>query len=160
MAKDSWGSAYWGLSEVMFTDGENRKIQSLEPESVSTVIERAPELPSKVTAILEDGNKRNVRVDWDAVDDSMYEKENEFIVYGSVYGSDIKAECKVIVEKCIQPKNKVTDVNITEQGGNATLTWKDPKNVDFEKIIVKYQNLKEIKTIEIDKNIQKLALSD
>lgn len=160
-AKDSWGAAYWGLSEVMFTESKAKPVQSVKQETVTTVIGMPPAMPETVTATLEDGKTKKVPVDWEEIDPSEYGKLNSFIVKGTVFGSSVEAECKVQVVNRVQPKDKVSDITVATNGsGNTVVSWKAPKDVAFEKVIVKYKNDHQAYTEEVENGNETLTLSN
>lgn len=150
-ACDSYGSAYWGLSEVLFTEAETRPVASVEMADVETMEGKAPKLPETVAATLEDGTKKMVDVVWEEMDPDSYAQEGVFTVNGEIAGTTVKAQCTVTVKKAIGPEDRLTDVSIADHGdGTYILTWEEP-DAAFDKVIVKYQSAKAKRTVEVKK---------
>lgn len=159
--KDSWGSQYWGLSELMFTELKPAAVKEVQATSVQTIAGIAPTLPKSVAVTLTDNTTRNVSVEWDKIDPKDYASANTFKVKGSLEGSAIKAECTITVKKPIMAENKVTNLTVASQSENETvITWNDPINVEFNKIIVKYQSADVVKEVEVEPGVGTLAITD
>ena len=88
-----------GLSEFqVFGQMVESDITSFEKVSVLTKPGIAPKLPETVTAIHDTGYTTEETVVWDPVKEEEYAKEgNTFTVYGTVAGTDIRAEAEVLV---------------------------------------------------------------
>lgn len=80
-------------------------IERLEP--VAVVVDRgtAPVLPASVVAHYNTGLPQDVPVTWEAIDPAQYNRLGEFTVTGSVEGTTIKAEAKVIVKGALAVEN-------------------------------------------------------
>lgn len=131
-ACDSYGSAYWGLSEVLFTEAETRPVASVEMADVV----------------------------WEEMDPDSYAQEGVFTVNGEIAGTTVKAQCTVTVKKAIGPEDRLTDVSIADHGdGTYILTWEEP-DAAFDKVIVKYQSAKAKRTVEVKKGVKSLTVED
>jgi hypothetical protein len=75
------------------------EITALEAEAVTTTAGRAPQLPTTVTAVYNDGSKDNVgtTVTWEAVDPADYAAPGTFTVHGTIAGTSLTAEATVTV---------------------------------------------------------------
>ncbi|AZU64326.1 Ig-like domain-containing protein [Neobacillus mesonae] len=89
---------------VTFTIAKNpapKYIESLEPVTVVVKKGEAPELPDTVVAHYNRGIPREVKVKWERINPSKYQQLGEFTVSGTVAGTDIKAQAKVIVKGAV-----------------------------------------------------------
>ncbi|NLY43044.1 MAG: hypothetical protein GX066_03530 [Clostridiaceae bacterium] len=92
---DIWtGILQWKVFQAKLPEGE---IVSINEVNISIPCGKAPELPSRVTAIYENGIEFNIPVVWDEIDPEQYEKPGTFIVEGMVEGTDIKAKANITV---------------------------------------------------------------
>lgn len=73
-------------------------VNVIEPK-LKTVIGNAPSLPSFVEAQLAIGEKINVPVDWEEIDQAKYDELGQFTVHGLVTGSTQKVIAKVQVRE-------------------------------------------------------------
>ena len=86
-------------------EAEAKAIERLEP--ITVVVDKgvAPVLPETVVAHYNDASFAAVKVTWEAIDPSLYGKYGEFTVLGSVAGTDIKANAKIIVKGALAVEN-------------------------------------------------------
>ncbi|MFF2446479.1 Ig-like domain-containing protein [Neobacillus sp. NPDC058068] len=90
--------------EITFKIAKNptpKTIERLEPVTLTVGKGEAPALPATVVAHYNRGIPGNVKVKWEKVNPSLYQKLGEFTVLGSVEGTKIKAQAKVIVKGAI-----------------------------------------------------------
>ena len=72
-------------------------ITSLDSVSVDTVVGKIPELPGKVLATYDNGDKALVPVTWDEIKASDVAQATDFEVKGTVEGTPLSASCRVYV---------------------------------------------------------------
>lgn len=103
-------------------------IESIEEISVETYPRLKPTLPDEVNVTFNDGSQTTRSVQWDYIPDKSYSKPGNFVVNGSVVGSDIKAVANVTVksEASVYETNFETpetsgNWKVIQGGGTATL---------------------------------------
>lgn len=106
--KNQSSSVYTGLKEWRAIsakpEGEEAPqtdhgaITAIEPVSVNTTINVMPELPSQVTVTYADKTKGQVNVVWDEIPENKLSIATDFVVLGSVEGSDLRASCRIYVK--------------------------------------------------------------
>lgn len=70
---------------------------SVEKVSTVTLINEEPSLPEKVTVYYSDNTEKQLPVKWSKISEEEYKKVNEFIVYGTIDGLNMKATANVRV---------------------------------------------------------------
>ncbi|MFZ7946200.1 Ig-like domain-containing protein [Neobacillus sp. 19] len=80
-------------------------IERLDPVKVTVEKGESPKLPATVVAHYNRGIPRDVKVKWDRINPSLYQKLGEFTVSGSVEGTDIKAQATVVVKGAVAIEN-------------------------------------------------------
>ena len=81
-------------------------VTKLVPASKIVSASETPALPDTVQAYYTDGSIRDVSVAWDNIDASQLQKLHTFTVYGTVSGTDLRAQAEITV---IGLKNRVTN---------------------------------------------------
>ncbi|MGG5460226.1 endo-alpha-N-acetylgalactosaminidase family protein [Clostridium sp. B9] len=72
-------------------------VESIEDTHVETFPRLKPELPTKVRVKYTNGSAGNANVIWDGISKEQYQEPGEFIVEGTIEGSEIKAKAYVTV---------------------------------------------------------------
>ncbi|PYY29922.1 Ig domain protein [Paenibacillus illinoisensis] len=106
--KNQSSSVYTGLKEWRAIsakpEGEeppqtdHGPITAIEPASVNTTINVMPELPSQVTVTFEDKTKGLANVVWDEIPENKLSIATDFVVLGSVEGTDLRASLRIYVK--------------------------------------------------------------
>ncbi|MDO4563564.1 MAG: LamG-like jellyroll fold domain-containing protein [Clostridia bacterium] len=82
------------LQKIMSDFGQT--IAAIPAVKISTALGEAPKLPDKIEALNDDGGKETVDVTWDAYDETNLSKGEAFSVYGTVAGSDVRAQADIV----------------------------------------------------------------
>lgn len=87
-----------------------KEVESIDP--VTMVIDKGalPVLPEQILARYNDGSYAEVKVDWEAIDPDLYNQLGEFIVEGSIEGTDIKAKAVIIVKTALAVEHTATAI--------------------------------------------------
>ena len=83
----------------------DKHIVSVEKVSVTTDLGKAPTLPAQVKASYNIGLPRMVDVIWDEIPEANYQKLGSFLVFGTVEGTEIKAQAVVTVKGVLAVQN-------------------------------------------------------
>lgn len=75
-----------------------KHLESLESVTIITNQKETPTLPEKVIAHYDNGLPREIIVEWDNIGPGSLQEVGAFIVHGSVVGTDLKAEAKIIIK--------------------------------------------------------------
>src|SRR5690625_182560 len=86
---NSGANQAWEMSESGVTN--------IDSEVIWTTPGKKPILPNEVIANYSNGDTVNKIVDWEEIDPKQYESENDFVVQGTVDGTNIKAEATIYV---------------------------------------------------------------
>ncbi|UQZ36878.1 hypothetical protein C2I18_27105 [Paenibacillus sp. PK3_47] len=73
-------------------------ITGIDPVSVNTTVNVMPVLPSKVTVTYEDNTKGQADVIWDEVPPNKLTIATDFVILGTIAGSDLRASCRIYVK--------------------------------------------------------------
>lgn len=122
---------------VVFTTekADEKKLAGYENlADITTDIGKRPELPKKITAVYNDGSKKEKNVVWDEIRDEQLEKAGMFTLDGVVEGTDDTVSVNIIVVGVLG----VRDVSVTT---NIGVVPKLP-----EKVAVIYNNGQEKQT--------------
>jgi hypothetical protein len=98
-------------------------ITSITPVDVTTSAGTAPALPSQVTTVYSDGSNQQVEVAWDSISPSQYASAGSFTVYGTVTGTEIRAEAKVTVLAVSKTAAVVNGTHSVIAGDHFELTY-------------------------------------
>ncbi|MDZ5035119.1 hypothetical protein GNF81_20750, partial [Clostridium perfringens] len=105
-AKDSWGSQYWGLSEVVFIEADGGEIETVENINAETVIGQYPQLPIFANVAYKNQSQGMKAVKWDSIDPSILNKEGEYSISGKIIDTEVNVTCTLKVNKMESTVNK------------------------------------------------------
>lgn len=89
-------------------------VTTVSPVEVATSVGVAPQLPDTVTVQYNDGTRvSGVAVTWAAIDPSSYDSDGEFVVRGTVAGTDIQATATVVVGTGAGDHDPTVDLSTT-----------------------------------------------
>ncbi|MFD0619082.1 endo-alpha-N-acetylgalactosaminidase family protein [Paenibacillus sp. GCM10027629] len=92
---------------------------------VSTVIGKAPVLPSMLEVTFSDHTKRFVSVTWDRISDEQLSKEGQFTVNGTIEGTDKKAVAQITVKENPNIALRKPATASSQQSGNTAAMGND-----------------------------------
>lgn len=105
---DNWG--YIDDFELIKLPSSNQ-IVAIKEVNLTAAKGNTPKLPQTVDVVYDDESEGKVYCEWDSIDNSLLFNENTtFSVYGTVYGTDLKAKANINVQaikeiKTIEPIN-------------------------------------------------------
>ncbi|MEY8516902.1 DUF5695 domain-containing protein [Lachnospiraceae bacterium 29-84] len=118
-----------------FGSSETAEIISAKEPTVVTPVGTAPELPEMVSALYSNGVYELRKVVWEAVDEDSYKEAGQFVVGGTIEGTDVTATVRVIVvagklQNIASAANATAIINsVQDLGGVAGLNdGNDPAN--------------------------------
>lgn len=100
--------------------------------TVSTSLNKKPELPSTVEVEFDQGFNRDLKVTWNEINKEDYAKYGMFEVLGTVEGTDIKAKASVIVEGIVSVEkfSTATPLNKMPKLPETAKAYKSDNSVD------------------------------
>ncbi|MNB77409.1 Beta-L-arabinobiosidase precursor [compost metagenome] len=108
LTMDKQGGSYTGLKEWRAVSAkaggeeplpsDHGAITAVEPVSVSTTVNVMPVLPGKVTVTYADNTKGQADVLWDEIPENKLTIATDFVIFGRLDGSDLRASCRIYVK--------------------------------------------------------------
>ena len=113
-------AGYWGhidditLVKTGSLPGEEQIIVSAKSQSVDTMINERPNMPSKVEVIYDNDETGTASVIWDDIPASAYTKLGTFVVNGTIEDSDIICQATVTVDYRSLDLNQDGEINLVD----------------------------------------------
>ena len=113
---------YRGTARFSFTINEAEvSISTLASEIISTKIGFAPVLPGTVTAVMSDGTRKEVEINWNSISEDQLVQVGEFHIEGTVTDTALKAIAYITVEDIPEEEQEVK--NLSLEPGTKALSW-------------------------------------
>lgn len=108
LTMDKQGGSFTGLKEWRAISSkaggeeplpaDHGAITAVDPVSVSTTVNVMPVLPGKVTVTYADNTKGQADVVWDEIPENKLTIATDFVIFGKIEGSDVRASCRIYVK--------------------------------------------------------------
>lgn len=121
-------------AEISGIAGEpNSAIASIETVNTAVTANEKAELPEYVTAALDDGTTRSVKVQWNECDTS---RDGVYNIAGTVMGTDIKAQAVVTVTSMSVTDALTVTANVSADRGNYSVDYRINNESDIKKAML------------------------
>lgn len=108
LTMDKQGGSFTGLKEWRAISAkaggeeplpaDHGAITAVEPVFVSTTVNVMPVLPGKVAVTYADNTNGQADVDWDEIPENKLTIATDFVIFGKLEGSDVRASCRIYVK--------------------------------------------------------------